>query len=75
MVTRQHEAPLYFARSKEKQRSVRGDFSESLTLRVHRAISCLGRSEKETDDTDVPIHSPLDRVQLGIWFGCKFCEQ
>lgn len=53
MVTRQHEVPLNFARLKEKQRSVRDDFPESLTLRVHRAISWSGRAEKEVDDTDV----------------------
>jgi hypothetical protein len=53
MVTRQHEAPLDFARLKEKQRSIRGDFPESLTLRVHRAISWLGRAEREADDADV----------------------
>ena len=47
------EQPLNFSRLKEKQRSIRDDFPESLTLRVHRAISWLGRAEKENDDADV----------------------
>jgi len=44
---------LGFAALKEKQRLVRSDFPESLTLRVHRAISWLGRAEREADDADV----------------------
>ena len=47
------EQPLNFSRLKEKQRSIRDDFPESLTLRVHRAISWLGRAERENDDADV----------------------
>src|SRR5258708_24954692 len=47
------EHPLNFGRLKEKQRSTRDDFPESLTLRVHRAISWLGRAERENDDADV----------------------
>ena len=44
---------LSFAVLKEKQRLLRSDFPQSLTLRVHRAISWLGRAEKEADDADV----------------------
>ena len=49
---------LSFAALKEKQRLVRSDFLESLTLRVHRAISWLGRAEKEVDDADVRFILP-----------------
>jgi hypothetical protein len=38
---------------KEKQRALRGDFAEPFGLRIHRAISWLGRAEAETDDQDV----------------------
>ena len=38
---------------KAKQRGLRDGFPESLGLRVHRAISWLGRAEQETDDADV----------------------
>jgi hypothetical protein len=38
---------------KEKQRRLRETFSDPLSLRVHRAISWLGRAEEESDDQDV----------------------
>lgn len=41
------------AHLKEKQRAVRNGFSEHLGLRVHRALSWLGRAEPEMDDPDV----------------------
>ena len=44
---------MNFVDLKEKQRSRREYFSESLGLRVHRAISWLGRAEDENDDQDV----------------------
>jgi hypothetical protein len=37
---------------KEKQRRIRAAFPEKLALRVHRAISWLGRAESENDDLD-----------------------
>ena len=37
---------------KEKQRSLREGFSDSLGLRVHRSISWLQRAAKEGDDPD-----------------------
>ena len=37
---------------KEKQRSLREGFGESLGLRVHRAISWLQRAAKEQEDPD-----------------------
>jgi hypothetical protein len=42
-----------FQNLKEKQRAIRAGFPEALALRVHRALSWLGRSEDETDDADV----------------------
>lgn len=44
---------MNFAELKEKQRRLREEFSEPLGLRVHRAISWLGRAEDERDDQDV----------------------
>ena len=38
---------------KVKQRARRAGFPEPLSLRVHRAISWLGRAEAETSDADV----------------------
>lgn len=46
-------AKLTFDTLKTKQRTIRDGFSEALTLRVHRAISWLGRAESEKDDLDV----------------------
>lgn len=44
---------LDFKALKERQRRVRSGFPESLGLRVHRAISWLGRAELAGDDHDV----------------------
>ena len=44
---------LSFAQLKDKQRRVRAGFPEALGLRVHRAISWLGRAEAEADDPAV----------------------
>lgn len=38
---------------KDKQRAIRGSFPEGLALRVHRAISWLGRAEAEQNDDDI----------------------
>ena len=38
---------------KAKQRQLRGGFNEDVSLRIHRAISWLGRAEAETEDDDV----------------------
>ncbi len=43
----------HFAALKEKQRAIRDSFPEGLGLRVHRALSWLGRAETETDDPDI----------------------
>lgn len=44
---------LDFQNLKEKQRAIRAGFPEPLGLRVHRAISWLGRAEQAGDDHDV----------------------
>lgn len=44
---------LTYAALKAKQREIRSRFPEQLGLRIHRAISWLGRSEQETDDHDL----------------------
>jgi hypothetical protein len=38
---------------KEKQRAIRDGFPDVMGLRVHRALSWLGRAEQESDDPDV----------------------
>jgi hypothetical protein len=38
---------------KAKNREIRADFPEALRVRVHRALSWLGRAEKEEGDDDV----------------------
>jgi hypothetical protein len=43
---------MEFALLKARQREIRENFPASLGLRVHRALSWLGRSEKEDDDLD-----------------------
>lgn len=45
--------PLFGKNLKEKQRSIRDGFPESLGLRVHRSLSWLSRAEAFTDDLDV----------------------
>ena len=47
------ETLLSFEALKAKQRASRYGFPEDLGLRVHRAISWLGRAEAEPDDPDV----------------------
>jgi hypothetical protein len=44
---------LSFAQLKDKQRRIRGGFPEHIGLRIHRALSWLGRAETETNDPDV----------------------
>lgn len=45
--------PLSHTALKAKQRTVRDGFPVPLTLRVHRALSWLGRAERESEDADV----------------------
>ena len=44
------DAPLTHAVLKAKQRELRGGFPETMGLRVHRAISWIGRAEAAGDD-------------------------
>ena len=44
--------PMDHARLKEKQRAIRDGFPESVGLRVHRAISWIGRAEVTGEDDD-----------------------
>jgi hypothetical protein len=46
-------ATLAFESLKDKQRAIRSGFPDALALRVHRALSWLGRAEREIDDADV----------------------
>ena len=43
---------LYHENLKTRQREIRDQFPESLSLRVHRALSWLHRAEQETEDHD-----------------------
>ena len=54
------EAPLTRAVLKAKQRELRGGFPETMGLRVHRAISWIGRAEAAGDD---------DARFLFLWIG------
>jgi hypothetical protein len=44
---------LAFAQLKDKQRRIREGFPEHIGLRIHRALSWLGRAETDTNDPDV----------------------
>jgi hypothetical protein len=53
---------------KSKQRAKRSGFPEQLGLRIHRAISWLGRSEQETDDHDLRF------ILLWIGFNAAYAD-
>lgn len=53
---------------KEKQRSIRDGFPAALALRVHRALSWLGRAEKEADDEDVRF------ILLWVGFNAAYAD-
>ncbi len=53
MPTPETPGPLRWAFLKDKQRSIRAGFPEPLGLRAHRALSWLGRAEREVQDSDV----------------------
>lgn len=63
------EAPLAFAGLKEKQRALRDGFPAALGLRVHRALSWLGRAEREASDPDVRF------VLLWIGFNAAYAGE
>ena len=54
---------------KDKQRALRAGFDAALALRVHRAISWIRRSERETDDDDVRF------VLLWIAFNAAYASE
>jgi len=54
---------------KEKQRALRDGFPESLTLRVHRALSWLGRAEAEAGDLDARF------ILLWIGFNAAYAAE
>ena len=51
-MTRKIEPGSCFMELKVRQRELRDGFPTNLALRVHRAISWLGRAEREDDDLD-----------------------
>ena len=61
--------PLTFDALKAKQRELRSDFSEGLTLRVHRSLSWLGRAENEVGDVDVKF------VLLWVGFNAAYADE
>ncbi|WP_334128093.1 hypothetical protein [Sneathiella sp.] len=54
---------------KAKQRAIRGDFPETMGLRVHRAISWIGRAEKCCDDDDARF------IFLWIAFNAAYADE
>lgn len=42
--------PIRYAKLKDKQRAIRNGFPETMAMRVHRAISWIGRAEACNDD-------------------------
>lgn len=61
--------PLTFDALKAKQRELRSDFSEGLTLRVHRSLSWLGRAQSEVGDADVRF------VLLWVGFNAAYADE
>jgi hypothetical protein len=59
---------LDFAHLKQKQREIRFGFPEPVGLRVHRAISWLGRAEVESEDYDVRF------IMLWIGFNAAYAK-
>lgn len=54
---------------KEKQRAQRGGFSEVFGLRIHRAISWIGRAEVEAEDSD------LHFILMWIAFNAAYAQE
>lgn len=46
------QTDLTFQELKDKQREIRDGFPDGFALRIHRAISWVGRAEKDGDDLD-----------------------
>jgi hypothetical protein len=60
---------LKFDALKEKQRSIRESFPETMGLRVHRAISWIGRSERCAEDDDARF------IFLWIAFNAAYADE
>ncbi len=58
-----------FTALKGKQRAIRGIFPEGLGLRVHRALSWLGRAEAENNDPDIRF------ILLWIGFNAAYAAE
>jgi Apea-like HEPN len=54
---------------KARQRDIRDAFPEALALRVHRALSWLGRAETEADDLDVKF------ILLWVAFNAAYASE
>jgi len=54
---------------KARQRAIRDGFPEPLALRIHRAISWLGRAEAEAEDADVRL------ILLWISFNSAYADE
>ena len=67
-MTNPGERELTHAILKLKQREVRSGFPEQLGLRIHRAISWLGRSEQETGDHDLRF------ILLWVGFNAAYAQ-
>ncbi len=61
--------PLTHAELKTKQRAIREGFPETMGLRVHRAISWIGRSETADEDHDARF------VFLWIAFNAAYADE
>ena len=60
---------LEYKSLKNKHRELRDGFSKPLTLRIHRALSWLGRAEKEDGDNDVAF------ILLWVAFNAAYAEE
>ena len=60
---------LNHAALKEKQRSLRDGFPETMSLRVHRSISWIGRAESASDDNDAKF------IFLWIAFNAAYADE
>jgi len=58
-----------FHRLKDKQRMLREGFPEALALRVHRALSWLGRAVNESEDVDLKF------ILLWIGFNAAYANE
>lgn len=61
--------PNQFDILKAKQRGLRANFPSTMSLRVHRSISWIGRAEKEGNDTDAQF------VFLWIAFNAAYADE